>query len=276
MDLVDGYLTVYPEKEESMLFDITTIPFFMSPAVVKSRVNRYTLVDNNANSPGSSTIRVYNAVSTAGQADYPAERVDAIHEITSDPEYIADVYGAGATWQKSKLTKKTFTVSVFTKLLMLGVLKFSTLDPFGMGVEQEGGKPGAPCCVVTRAFFLHFNYSLGWNDAMNGLPGLVGSGLPETYEMLRIIQYLRKMLTQYPSRSIEIPTEFTVFLTSLKSALSSFLESSKSIADEFNYWDLSNIAREAYREATTLYFAGKNYYVQILLFLSLTCDFRYL
>jgi hypothetical protein len=25
---------------------------------------------------------------------------------------------------------------------MLGVLKFSTMDPFGMGVEMEGGKPG--------------------------------------------------------------------------------------------------------------------------------------
>ncbi len=33
-----------------------------------------------------------------------------------------------------------------------GILKFSTLDPHGMGVEMEGGKPG-------------------WNDAMNGLPG---------------------------------------------------------------------------------------------------------
>ena len=35
------------------------------------------------------------------------------------------------------------------------MLKFSTLDPFGMGVEMEGGKPG-------------------WNDAMNGLPGTTG------------------------------------------------------------------------------------------------------
>ena len=33
------------------------------------------------------------------------------------------------------------------------MLKFSTLDPYGMGVEMEGGKPG-------------------WNDAMNGLPGI--------------------------------------------------------------------------------------------------------
>ncbi len=40
----------------------------------------------------------------------------------------------------------------------LGVLKYSTLDSQGMGVEMEGGKPG-------------------WNDAMNGLPGLLGESL---------------------------------------------------------------------------------------------------
>jgi hypothetical protein len=44
-------------------------------------------------------------------------------------------------------------VTVISKLCILGTLKFSTLDPYGMGVEMEGGKPG-------------------WNDAMNGLPGL--------------------------------------------------------------------------------------------------------
>ena len=43
---------------------------------------------------------------------------------------------------------------MISKLIILGMLKFSTLDPFGMGVEMEGGKPG-------------------WNDAMNGLPGTI-------------------------------------------------------------------------------------------------------
>ena len=43
-------------------------------------------------------------------------------------------------------------MSVISKLCILGMLKFSTLDPYGMGIEMEGGKPG-------------------WNDAMNGLPG---------------------------------------------------------------------------------------------------------
>ena len=43
-----------------------------------------------------------------------------------------------------------------------------------MGVEMEGGKPG-------------------WNDAMNGLPGLFGSSMPETFETLRILKFLKKV-----------------------------------------------------------------------------------
>jgi hypothetical protein len=35
-----------------------------------------------------------------------------------------------------------YRVSIAAKLVMLAVLKFATLDPMGMGVEMEGGKPG--------------------------------------------------------------------------------------------------------------------------------------
>ena len=52
-------------------------------------------------------------------------------------------------------------------------MKFSTLDPYGMGVEMEGNKPG-------------------WNDSMNGLPGLFGSGMSETYELKRLIAFIIK------------------------------------------------------------------------------------
>jgi hypothetical protein len=45
------------------------------------------------------------------------------------------------------------------------MLKFSTLDPYGMGIEMEGGKPG-------------------WNDAMNGLPGTV---TPFTVHVVRTV-----------------------------------------------------------------------------------------
>jgi hypothetical protein len=35
-----------------------------------------------------------------------------------------------------------FTVSLAAKLVILATVKFAQLDPLGMGVEMEGGKPG--------------------------------------------------------------------------------------------------------------------------------------
>jgi hypothetical protein len=169
MDLVDSYLQIFPDKEQELLFDSEPVPFYMSPAIVRSRKNRYSLVDNPEHH-GSSTVRVYSAVSAWGDKDFPSERMGSLNHIFSDPAYIADPAGAGGVWQRTK-ADKTFAVSVIAKIAMLGILKFSTLDPEGMGVEMEGGKPG-------------------WNDAMNGLPGILGSGMPETYEALRILQFV--------------------------------------------------------------------------------------
>lgn len=61
--------------------------------------------------------------------------------------------------------------ALFTKLLTLAVNKFSHLDPYGMGLMYEGERPG-------------------WNDAMNGLPGLFGSGVSELFELKRLVDLL--------------------------------------------------------------------------------------
>lgn len=37
---------------------------------------------------------------------------------------------------------QVYRVSIASKLIILAVLKFAQLDPLGMGVEMEGGKPG--------------------------------------------------------------------------------------------------------------------------------------
>lgn len=89
---------------------------------------------------------------------------------------------------------------------------------------------------------------------MNGLPGLVGSGMPETFEMLRVLKFLNQSLTTY-QRPISIPTEFSSFMHSLKDILHDFFnefpcgESSKDLENtsEFDFWDKSNNARERYR-----------------------------
>ena len=48
-----------------------------------------------------------------------------------------------------------------------------TLDPMGFGIEMEAGKPG-------------------WNDAMNGLPGLLGSNFSETAELKRLLLFIKE------------------------------------------------------------------------------------
>lgn len=66
---------------------------------------------------------------------------------------------------------KPIKVNLFGKLLTLLVNKYAHLDQFGIGLSYEADRPG-------------------WNDAMNGLPGLFGSGVSETIELLKIAKFL--------------------------------------------------------------------------------------
>ena len=54
----------------------------------------------------------------------------------------------------------SYHVQQLDATFLLGAIKFAMRDPYGMGIEYEGGRPG-------------------WLDSMNGLPGMVGSGMPE-------------------------------------------------------------------------------------------------
>jgi hypothetical protein len=106
-----------------------------------------------------------------------------------------------------------------------------------MGVEMEGGKPG-------------------WNDAMNGLPGILGSGMPETYEMLRILRYVRHVVQVY-DRSIYFPLEFATMINDIMVALDTYTLAVDPVAGEMIYWDDVNTARERYRLAVAVRFDGR-------------------
>ena len=62
-------------------------------------------------------------------------------------------------------------MSVFSKLLLLAALKCATLDHRQTGIEMEAGKPG-------------------WNDALNGLPGLFGSSASECVDLRLLLERL--------------------------------------------------------------------------------------
>jgi hypothetical protein len=86
--------------------------------------------------------------------------------------------------------------------------------------------------------------------------GLLGSGMPETFEMLRILRYVSSSLLSFPQHSIKVPIEFQTLLASLQQALATYSTSAKDNDAEFAYWDASNTAREAYRLAVQTFFLG--------------------
>lgn len=128
----------------------------------------------------------------------------------------------GTNWLKDRQGNKV-TTTLFGKMMTLAVNKFALLDSFGMGIEMEGGKPG-------------------WNDAMNGLPGLFGSGMPETLELKRLVDFLREETAKHaPEEETLLPEELTVFMRDIYA----FLQENLS---DFAYWEKTADRRESFRE----------------------------
>lgn len=129
----------------------------------------------------------------------------------------------GTNWLKTK-DGVYATTSLMGKIITLAVNKFALLDSHGMGIEMDAGKPG-------------------WNDAMNGIPGLFGSGMSETFELKRLLSFIYKTIKGVDE--VSIPTE----VYSLLMDIADTLEAQKVEGfNEFTYWDKISTIREGYRE----------------------------
>jgi hypothetical protein len=106
-------------------------------------------------------------------------------------------------------------VTVFGKLCALLAIKAVSLDFEGRGIEMEAGRPG-------------------WNDAMNGLPGLFGSSTCEAVETLRLAKWLLKTLPEIPDT--DLPVEVAKLIENVNEELTK----------EFD-WDRSSQIRETFR-----------------------------
>ena len=116
--------------------------------------------------------------------------------------------------------------TLLEKLLTLCVTKFAALDAYGMGVEMEGGKPG-------------------WYDALNGLPGLFGSSMAETYELGRMLRYVLSVLEKYPGTCsmLRETADFMEQVEGAAAAEKSVLLREKEAA---GYWNRVNDIKEDY------------------------------
>lgn len=97
----------------------------------------------------------------------------------------------GSNWEKCN--NEIYHTNLFTKLLLLVLNKHSMFDVNFHGIEMDGDKPG-------------------WNDAMNGVPGLFGSGVSEAIETLRIVTFLKE---NAPNEDLVLPQEVVNLYRSL-------------------------------------------------------------
>jgi hypothetical protein len=213
LDLIDTYLAIYPDRRDELLFGRQTVPFWDSSAVVQPRARKVVLSEDGR-------VRQYGAVvEDQEKAALFAARSEAPHLVRTD-------HGEG----------EVYRTTVFAKLVGLALLKFATLDPLGMGVEMEAGKPG-------------------WYDALNGLPGLLGSSLCETYELERLLTFLMEVVEETKARAMDLPVEQADMLQRVLTALTAWRASDKPDRD-IRFWDAAVTARETYRERVRLGFDG--------------------
>ncbi len=125
-----------------------------------------------------------------------------------------------------------YRTDLFAKLFCLALIKFATLDQLGMGIEMEAGRPG-------------------WNDAMNGLPGLFGASMPETYALKRLVIFLRSALRREKSGSLRLPVEIIRFLRRIVKQLKLY-QLAQPDEHDHQYWDNVSSSREAYRASVRL------------------------
>lgn len=205
LDLVETYLTIYPDNEEDFLFEDRDYCFYKSPVFVLPRADKYVIADGK--------VRQYGAVIEEKGWEDTRE----------------------ACWLRTKQGKgEIYHTNLFAKLLTLSLVKFVSLDPEGMGVEIEAGKPG-------------------WNDALNGLSGLFGSSLCETAELTRIVDFIIKSCRKY-EKNVYLPEEITNLLLTAADLLTRNL--SQGLSD-FEFWELAASAKESYRYGIRQGISGK-------------------
>jgi hypothetical protein len=214
LDLIENYLSIYPEKKTDLLFDRRNLTFYDSAVIVNPRSEKYILTHG---------------------------RVRQLHAIRRDPEKAALIESRAECPHVMRAAHghgEIFYTTLFEKLVCLALIKFATMDPFGMGIEMEAERPG-------------------WYDALNGLPGLFGSSLPETFELARLLAFLRDALAEpgVPP-NIVLPVEVYDLLQAVLNALDEYTAANVDDRDQ-RYWDAAATAREIYRARIRLGFDGE-------------------
>lgn len=201
-DLIENYLSVFPDFEKEFLLLDNSYRYFDSPIRIHPRKYKYVETDRG--------VRQYHGITV----DHEKQEKLSMNVETTNWLRVAGESG------------EIYQTNLFVKLLTLVLTKFSSLDPAGIGMEMEAGKPG-------------------WNDAMNGLPGLMGSSVGEVAELKRIVHYLLEKVTQYSDVEVYLPIELLEFYQAINDCLEQYNQNQLT---DFDYWDQVSLAREHYRD----------------------------
>lgn len=209
LDLLENYFMCYPENLKSLLFEKRAFTFYDTYLRVNPRDEKYVYADGK--------IRQFGSVSE------DEDKKQLIERRNSQPHQVRVKNGKG----------EVYRTSLFVKLACILANKTASLDPFGIGIEMEAGKPG-------------------WCDSLNNLPGIFGSSVAETFELKRLILFLKSSLAELGISSdckIPFPCELANFLIELDNLLAKTVN--------FGYWDASSSAKERYRRKVWSGFSGK-------------------
>jgi hypothetical protein len=197
-------LAIYPDEKKELLFGKEEYTYFDNSVFVRPRSERYVLTDRG--------VRQYEAI------EHNEKKEAFIRQRVEQKNVMRKNTGTGEIYKSNLLSK----------LIVLAANKFSTLDPMGMGVEMEGGKPG-------------------WDDAMNGLPGIFGSSMAESYELQRLINFILEVLNEYEEERVHIPVEIKDLIVNIAAYIDEFNDS-KDENREYKYWNQVASYREQYVE----------------------------
>ena len=197
LDLIESYLSVYPEQLKNLLLDKKVFSFYLNNHYVLPRDQRYILTAKG--------VRQYHSV------------FDDSKEIKADEK--------GRKLKVKNGEGSVYLTHLTEKLLCLIANKAASFDPSGIGIEMEADKPN-------------------WYDALNGLPGLLGSSVAETFELKRMSSFLLTSLKQVSLKDgfkISIFSELATLISGLSNLLA--LENNPQ-----SYWTKSNDVKEHYRQ----------------------------
>ncbi|MFH1062430.1 MAG: cellobiose phosphorylase [Candidatus Omnitrophota bacterium] len=172
------------------------------------------------------TVRQYHAVGLDGVK----EESEFCRQKNSDDWAIRTNHGNGSIYKTTLLSK----------MICLLTNKMASLDAFGCGIEMEANKPG-------------------WYDALNGLPGLFGSSVCETFELKRLIDFILNSIKQLNpdiDMPVSLPKELHEFIKGLEALVDNYLKT-KNKSREMTYWDKSYALKEAYRKQVAKGINGK-------------------